>query len=132
MNKQPRIAILSAELAEYSLDQNILRSLNLQSHLEALKLSYKQMVGVYLGREETSFLVVLDTPEAEVMIQNLVSVYGQECYLIADEERRSELVYLNGARVALPGKLQAVSATTARAMDSYSRELDHSSYYVVV
>jgi len=84
----------------------------------------KQVEGVYKGRVEDSFLIILDNPEeihndmARVML--LAEGCGQETVLYSDDKRNTWLIDVNTKERTPMGKLTEVTKEQALAQDSYT------------
>lgn len=101
--------------------------------LEAYKIPHKEMLGVYKGTKESSFVVVVSHWTTEAVLELVAKEFGQECYLFSNQERDAWLVYTNeGFRhEKLQGKLRAVSPTFALKQDAYTQSVDGDEFFVV-
>lgn len=124
------IALLSAERAELSKEENAKRTDQLRHRLAVNGHSFAEALGCYRGVNEVSFIIIIDSPETEVAVQNYAAWLGQECYAISDCERGLELVFSDGQRERLRGRLQSVTEARAKATGAYTQF--NNQYYALV
>ena len=60
MNINNQVIILSAELSDLNVEENLKRSINLGACLEDLNLNFSKVQGCYKGTKELSFMVLIN------------------------------------------------------------------------
>jgi len=104
-------------------------SRDLEQFLITNNLHYKEVVGVYKGEEERSFLVVLPYNDYLNTMIDLGKVLKQECILYSSAMRESELIYQDGKREYI-GQLVPVYKEEAMKQDCYTYAPDLNKYYI--
>jgi hypothetical protein len=112
---------ISAELSTESAGHNAKATMELESELRALGLSFTTVTGRYKGTTEESFMVV-GSPSVESTIRELASKFGQESYLIVNNENQGFLNDNSGELVKL-GQYTETTKEDALKHDSNS-EID--------
>lgn len=130
MNTIQQVVILSAELADKRFESNRQRTSNLEACLDDCNMRFKPAKGVYKGRAEDSFVVVLkDNAELETLKDFAFKSFNQESILYQDANGEAYLIYQDGKAEQL-GRLEQVSEELARKNDAYT-EMDGKFYAVV-
>tara|TARA_B100000131_G_scaffold11232_1_gene11698 strand:+ start:7097 stop:7510 length:414 start_codon:yes stop_codon:yes gene_type:complete len=120
INKQPKkpFFIVSAYVGN---DDDVDRSIKLEREFKAMNLNFKPLIGSWKGKTEISYLVTTDTvEEAYDFGRNFAELYGQEAFIIVDEERNGELIPHYGKSTNL-GKLVLTDKELVGALSSWSR-----------
>ena len=97
--------------------------------LERAGLKYKEVVGVYKGELERSYLVI-DQGDAFVRVLDLAAKADQDTILVVDENRESQLYFIKSSKTEYLGEFKCVPETEARQVDSYTFDSERGAYYV--
>lgn len=136
MNTQVPFVVISCDRAEYDESLNASRRDTFEHQLRARDLDFKRVNGVWDGKAEVSYIVLIPHPGDEHTALRLARRYGQESALYVDANRHAVLFALNREdggvdikeQVGL-GQWQLVSKAYALAQDGYTR--DGEDYYAV-
>lgn len=100
--------------------------------LDGSKLAYKEVVGMYKGVLERSFLVVDETITIEDSIRSLARQFKQESYLkVNADTRESFLIYPNSLQVESIGVFTEVSEAEALAQSAYTFDPMTDQHFIV-
>lgn len=127
MNK---VIILSAELSTLDKDTNAQRTAQLRQLLEDNELPYIQAIGSYQGVEETSFIVVVNEPQARSMVIEMGQMFNQECVLSKDVDGQCSLLYPD--REESIGRMIAVPKERALKHEAWTYNPVTNTYFIVV
>lgn len=128
MNIKANILIFSV------FDQSRTNNENLDNHskvierLNALKISYKVLDGVYYGSKEKSILLH-DTQANRSTVEIILKWFNQDCYLESGSDRTSSLVYPDHKEYL--GVLREIDKEMASQLDSYSFDPSSNTYWAV-
>lgn len=136
MNIETPFVVISADRASNTDELNAQRRDMFEHQLEARDLDFKRVVGVWQGKEEVSYIVLIPEPGDEHNALRLARRYGQEAALYVDANRHATMLALN-AEDGGPdikesigvGQWLPVSKAYALAQDAYTR--DGEIYYAV-
>lgn len=127
MDTRPNILIVSA----FQKGQTLLENTN--KHNEAVEVlrsrlvPFKVLQGKYNGVTELSILV--SGFEHRELVESISKSNNQECYLESHNDRTTNLVYPDGARVSI-GVLTGVTKDEAESVGSYSYDPLVDQYFV--
>lgn len=128
MNISQRVVILSAETLNATVEGNRQRTETLRGCLQDCNMNFSQAVGVYKGKEETSFVVVVrDEEEIEALKGFAFLNFNQESILLQDANQEAYLVFNDGETQRL-GRLEQVSKEVATKEDAYT--ILNGQYYI--
>ena len=130
MNTVNQVVILSAERNDQTFEGNRQRSINLATCLEELGFKFREATGVYKGKEETSFVVLIkDSFELDVLKDFAFISFGQESILYQDANQEAYLIYSDKREERL-GKLEQTTKEEALKQDSFT--VMGGQYYITV
>lgn len=121
-------AILSAELK--GADNNVFRSLELKTLLEESGLRFKPVQGCYKGILEDSFYVELDSQDDINTVYTLANYFGQESFLLVNDQRTAILYSCSDQNPTKLGKFTQVSEFIAKTEESYTYDIVNNGYYI--
>lgn len=98
--------IISAELSHHDGKTNMKRTNTLKELIKGTHMPYKEILGLYAGKAESSFLLPLDTlykiREKQIeKIQNLANDFGQESVLVRHCDNSCQLLFNTGDTVEI-------------------------------
>lgn len=129
MNISKQVVILSATKDNDSIENTNFRTKTLKNVLTDINLAFAEATGVYKGKTETSFVVVVNSQDD---IENLKSLafnsFQQESILVQDSNQEAFLVFNNNKTLNL-GRLEAVTPDQAKKLDSYT--ILNDTYYAI-
>ena len=129
MNIKTPVLIFSAESTKNSELENIQATCELRDILETTKTRFKEVLGVYEGFSETSY-VVADTTENRRAVLSLCADFDQDCFLAIDANDGVFFEYLNG-RAEFCGRFSPVSRDRALKSGDYTYCTDLDQYYII-
>jgi len=109
----------------------ILNSIHYDTVIGRLKsdgITFQEMVGVYKGVKEPSFLVLA---KYENVVRELCHFTKQDCYLYSNNERMSTLIYLDGKTEEI-GILKRVNESVAMELDAYTHDPVRNTYWATL
>lgn len=128
MNITQQVVILSAERSELGAAENLNRTNILRGCIDDIGLKFSQAIGVYKGKEEMSFVVLINTLDD---IENLKSFafnnFDQESVLYQDANQEAYLLFGDGTEQRL-GVLERTNKDDAIIRDAYT--ILNGEYYV--
>ncbi len=101
-----------------------------ESILKSLGLPWKALRGKYLGTEERSYLIVLESPDDLMRVSELASDAEQECILYLDSERNVTEVCSDGSSKDV-GVLESVSESEALKSDSWTHDFINNNWFLI-
>jgi hypothetical protein len=99
-----------------------------ENDMHRMGISFEKLLGVYLGNEETSYLVTDMTKIKQVI--GMAREYNQESILLRDNENNCTLKFLSNNDLIPIGQLKQVSVDAALKSDSYTYSYSLKSYFV--
>lgn len=130
MNISQQVIILSAEQDGLCPVENQHRTRILKHCLEDCNLSFGESVGVYKGREEASFVVIINNDAEKQALQDFAfKNFNQESVLYQDANQEAYLIFNDGTEQRL-GRLEEVSRETALKHDAFTHFNDK--YYLAI
>jgi len=127
MNIKMRIIIFSVYQNEKSELINKLNHKHIGNELKSRGISFKELVGVYKGIHEQSYLV---HESNRSLVEELCIRYNQECYLESNGDRSTELVYRYERKNI--GILKLVSKEFAESKEAYTYDPINDSFWVTI
>ena len=126
------MVIFSVDQATAALSDNIRARTSLATELTLAGISYKELLGSYLGQTETSFICSIDHYD---FVKQVAKLNQQQSILVIDNERQASLVYVDGTKVAgrnflKLGTFKAVPRDIARAQDAWTYCHALNTYYI--
>ena len=123
MSKQTnnQVIILSGELSDLSLEENMHRSIRLGRMIKDLEMPFKSVLGCYKGKRESSFMVVIkNIDEIETLKSFAFLNFNQESILYQDSNGLCYLEYRDGTCERI-GKFEEVKASECENFDAYTK-----------
>lgn len=127
MNIQETFFIFSAEKSNLSPKENEYLTSELKSKLETLKIPHKDVLGVFNGVEETSFVVV--GAEHEGIVSKLSNIYAQDSFLKSYPNRETYLIFSDKTKEYL-GTFKPLEGFLAKKYNNYTYCPYLNTYYV--
>ena len=126
----PRKTIISACLSVNGTHRNARATCELAADLALAGIPFREVVGVYKGVREASFVTWPESDDHSAQLLALAVSYGQESILHVHPDRTAELEYVNGARRVI-GQFQQVSEAEAEGID-HTHDEENGAFYAVV
>tara|TARA_R100000951_G_C2540004_1_gene149083 strand:+ start:78 stop:488 length:411 start_codon:yes stop_codon:yes gene_type:complete len=128
MNISKQVVILSAELAGLSRKENDKRSNTLEHCLQDCNLNFNEAIGVYKGKEEKSFVVIVNNEDEAQGVKEFAFLnFNQESVLVQDANQEAYLEFGDGSSQRL-GILSLVPKEIAQVEDNYT--ILNGEYYI--
>ena len=130
MNISQQAVILSAELDTNTQEENTLATSTLESVLQDIDIPFNTATGVYNGREEKAFVVIVqDQLEIDALKDFAFKNFKQESILLQDSNQEAHLIFNDGNTIQL-GVLQRVEKEVAQQKENYT--ILNGEYYTTV
>ena len=131
----PEVVIISAERPHNEFSDNVYFTARLEDDIQDLGLTYKRVLGSWLGREEKAFVVILsgDDNKREGQIADLrllARKYYQDAILHLDKYRQARLYHDSGFEEDI-GKFKPTIKAYALQCAGYTWDVSEDQYYVV-
>ena len=124
------LVFISAENSSDTVQTNRAMTERLKDNLMQMGLEFQEMIGVYKGLLERSFMVI---PKRDLEIDGLKAIartYEQESILIVSRDRRARLCYVaTDTSEYLPGEFKRVY--TSQGLDSYTIDPETAAIYAI-
>ena len=118
--------ILTPWQSALSAKENVKNVTMFEAALKVLELPYKEVLGVWQGEKEVSFIMDYDVE----FLTHVICEYNQDAVLVMDDQGNGYLRN-KGCKVLEPiGKYKEVSKEDAEKCDGYTYDAENNTYFI--